>query len=126
MIEHPLTPLTADEISTAASCVKAQSGLDDNAFFETITLDEPDHDEMAAFRANGTRPTRRAYVCCYERSSNRTLRGVVDLGAERLVSGTMSRAFRPAYRPKSLSSVMRLPRPIRGLWRRWPNGVLRT
>ena len=86
MIEHPLTPLTADEISTAASCVKAQSGLDDNAFFETITLDEPDHDEMAAFRANGARPARRAYVCCYERSSNRTLRGVVDLGAERLVS----------------------------------------
>ena len=86
MIEHPLTPLTADEISTAASCVKAQSGWDDNAFFETITLDEPDHDEMAAFRANGARPARRAYVCCYERSSNRTLRGVVDLGAERLVS----------------------------------------
>ena len=86
MKAHPLNPLTAEEIQTAATCVQVQSGLDDNHFFETITLDEPTHEEMAAFREQGKEPLRRAYVCCYERSSNRTLRGLVDLRAGQLLS----------------------------------------
>ena len=86
MTHHPLTPLMAEEIAAAAACVREQSGLEANAFFETITLDEPDHAQMAAFRDDQVRPTRRAFVCCYERSSNRTLRGVVDLDAGQLLS----------------------------------------
>lgn len=86
MNTHPLTPLSAEEIKTAAACVRDQAGMDRTYFFETITLDEPTHEEMAAFRAEGLQPLRRAYVCCYERSSNRTLRGCVDLSAEKLLN----------------------------------------
>ncbi len=78
---HPLDPLGAEEIRAAAAIVRAQSGLDGTAWFETISLDEPTREELAA----GSLP-RRAYVCCYERSSNRTFRGVVHLGEERLAS----------------------------------------
>lgn len=74
MAQHPLDPLSAAEIETAASTVRRDSGMDDTAWFETITLDEPSREERAAGD-----PERRAYVCCYERSSNRTMKGLVRL-----------------------------------------------
>ncbi len=75
---HPLDPLKSTEVRTAVEVVRAQSGLDETAWFETITLDEPDKAELAAAR-DGRAPIRRAYVCCYEPSSNRTMRGIVRL-----------------------------------------------
>lgn len=78
--KHFLDPLDETEISTAAEAVRAEGGLDAGAWFETITLDEPTRDERAAGAAE-----RRAYVCCYEPSSNRTFRGVVRLGDGRLL-----------------------------------------
>lgn len=83
-MDHPLTPLSAEEIEIAAAVVRDRSGLNATGFFETITLDEPSRAERAGWR-DGVRPQRRAYVCCYERSSNRTLRGKVDLGAGTLL-----------------------------------------
>ncbi len=82
---HPLDPLTISEIRTAVEVVREQSGLDETGWFETITLDEPDKAELAAAR-EGHVPGRRAYVCCYEPSSNRTLRGIVRLDDGELAS----------------------------------------
>ena len=91
MTNHPLDPLTAEEIETAVATVRRESGMDDTAWFETVTLDEPTRDERAAGP-----PERRAYVCCYERSSNRTMRGLVRLSDGTLlnwdhVSGVQAR-----------------------------------
>ncbi|MEM6660850.1 MAG: primary-amine oxidase [Pseudomonadota bacterium] len=85
MTTHPLDPLSVAEIETAVRVVRASAGIDDSAWFETITLDEPDRAEIAAM-ATGQIPTRRAYVCCYERSSNRTMRGRIDLDSGALLS----------------------------------------
>ena len=85
MTSHPLDPLNAIEIETAAGIVRLQSGIDESAWFETITLDEPTRAETIALAEGQTLP-RRAYVCCYERSSNRTLRGIVNLTNGRLLS----------------------------------------
>lgn len=82
---HPLDPLTGSEIERAVAVVLAQAGLDETAWFETITLDEPTREERASVEA-GASVDRRAYVCCYEPSSNRTLRGVVNL-TEGLLQG---------------------------------------
>ncbi len=82
---HPLDPLTSTEIRTAVEVVRAQSGLDETAWFETITLDEPDKAELAEAR-KGQIPARRAYVCSYEPSSNRTMRGIVRLDDGELAS----------------------------------------
>ena len=57
--------------------MRRDAGLDDSAWFETISLDESERypDE------------RGAYVCCYEPSSNRTLTGIVFI-RQRLTQGT--------------------------------------
>src|SRR5262249_56972186 len=78
--DHPLDPLAAAEIERAAEIVRAQAGLDESAWFETITLDEPDKAYVRGFKP-GEAPRRKAFVCCYEPSSNRTFDGVVDLTA---------------------------------------------
>ena len=78
-MSHPLDPLAPGEIQTAVETVKAYGGLDDSFWFETITLDEPTRAEQDAFANDGRAPDRRAYVCAYERSSNRTMRGTVSL-----------------------------------------------
>ena len=75
---HPCDPLDGDEITAAAAAVRRSGGLDDTAWFETIALAEPDKAEVRTF-APGRAFARRAFVCCYERSSNRTFDGVVDL-----------------------------------------------
>lgn len=85
MSVHPLTPLSNPEIEAAVSVVKTQAGLDESAWFETITLDEPSKAELVAFSGGSPTP-RRAYVCCYEPSSNRTLRGRVDLDGGTLLN----------------------------------------
>lgn len=80
---HPLDPLTEDEITTATSVIDQQTNLDDTAWVETITLDEPEKAELKAYH-NGTPIERRAYVCCYEPSSNRTWRGIVNIASRTL------------------------------------------
>ncbi|MGL4294572.1 MAG: primary-amine oxidase, partial [Aestuariivirga sp.] len=82
-MRHPCDPLDGDEIAAAAAIVKRSGGLDGTAWFETIALAEPDKAEVRAF-APGQSFARRAFVCCYERSSNRTFDGVVNLRSGRL------------------------------------------
>jgi primary-amine oxidase len=72
---NPLkAPLNESEIRQAVSTVKRDAGLDNSAWFETISLDESD-------RFPGQRSV---YVCCYEPASNRTLAGLVVLGTDAL------------------------------------------
>lgn len=84
MTAHPLDPLSAAEIEATVAIVRADAGLDSSAWFETVTLEEPTRDELSAY-ARGTAVARRAFVACYEPSSGRTLDGVVDLDARRIV-----------------------------------------
>ncbi|MDH3219434.1 MAG: primary-amine oxidase [Gammaproteobacteria bacterium] len=72
---NPLqAPLNEAEIRQAASVVRRDAGLDESAWFETISLDE-----------SGFFPDQRcAYVCCYEPVSNRTLAGVVRFASDSL------------------------------------------
>jgi primary-amine oxidase len=81
-LRHACDPLTADEINISAAAVRAAGGLDASAWFETIALDEEDKDLLCSGDPSG----RRAYVCCYEPSSNRTFAGRVDLAQGKLIS----------------------------------------
>jgi len=80
---HPLDPLHAQEIEAAVAVVRAQAGLDASAWFETVTLHEPDKAHVRGYKS-GDPPLRKAFVCAYEPSSNRTFDGVVDLDRGRL------------------------------------------
>ena len=83
MSKHPLDPLSAQEIKTAVLVVNQHADLDDSAWFETISLAEPDKAELIAYN-NGSAIERRAYVCCYEPSTNRTWQGIVQLDTAEL------------------------------------------
>jgi primary-amine oxidase len=66
-MNHLKAPLNETEINLAVDIIKSEGGLDNSAWFETITLDESD-----------SHPGQRAaYVCCYEPVSNRTFAGYV-------------------------------------------------
>ncbi len=80
---HPLDPLSAAEIESAVRIVRAQAGLDGSAWFETISLDEPEKALVRDWKPGKPIP-RRAFVCCYEPKTNRTFDGAVDLVAGKL------------------------------------------
>ncbi len=82
---HPLDPLDDREIAKAVQIVKRDAGLDASGWFETITLEEP-RLPMSEVEKPTSNVPRRAYVCCYEPSSNRTLSGIVNLHEDRLES----------------------------------------
>ena len=79
-VVHPLDPLSEAEIRTAVAIVRAKCGLDDTAWVETVGTLEPDKATLRSPKSHW----RKAHVCFYERSSNRTFEGVVDLNAETL------------------------------------------
>ena len=69
---HLQDPLIGEEISNIVTIVRRDAGLDENAWFETISLDETRTHNAGE---------RIAYVCCYEPASNRTFTGAVSLSA---------------------------------------------
>ena len=78
MPRHPLDPLDQSEIRSAVQIIQVNAGLDRSAWYETVTLQEPARDDTSGHL--------RAYVCCYEPSSNRTLRGIANLSTNTLES----------------------------------------
>ncbi len=82
---HPLDPLSAAEMEAAVAIVKGAAKLPPTSWFETIQLDEHDKATLK-FSADGKPPARRAYVCTYDRATNETSRGVVDLTTGTLLS----------------------------------------
>lgn len=74
-MNYSKAPLGQAEIELAANIVRRKGGLNQQAWFETISLDESDQ-----FPAD----QRCAYVCSYEPSSNRTFSGIAVLEEERL------------------------------------------
>lgn len=80
---HPLDPLSAEEIGIASAVIRDTHSIDDTGWFETITLEEPE--KAHRLKPGSSAAGRQAYVCCYERSSNRTLEGVVDLASKSLL-----------------------------------------
>ncbi len=75
---HPCDPLSGEETAAAVAVVRKHGGLDASAWFETVALHEPDKADVRKHR-RGQIFSRKAFVCCYEPSSNRTFDGVVDL-----------------------------------------------
>ncbi len=82
---HPLDPLTAAEIATAVSAVKASGRLAEGALFATVVLQEPPKEAVLAF-GPGDPLQRQAFIVVFDRQSNRTSEAGVDLATAQLVS----------------------------------------
>ena len=82
---HPLDPLTAAEITEAASILKAQRQLGDRVRFETIVLQEPDKATVGNFRP-GDAIARNALLVILDNAAAATYEAVVSLNERRVTS----------------------------------------
>jgi primary-amine oxidase len=74
---HPLVPLSAAEIETAAEAVKVRQGLGPTARFVYVSLYEPAKADVIAFEAGGPAPERLVKVVVRERAERATYEGIV-------------------------------------------------
>ena len=88
---HPLDPLTADEIRTAAAIVRDQRGVTDRWRFASIDLKEPPKGSLSDIAqtpyTNALPETRaEAEVVCWNRDDGAAFKGTVSLDSGRVVS----------------------------------------
>ncbi|HEU0079819.1 MAG TPA: hypothetical protein VFQ76_19390, partial [Longimicrobiaceae bacterium] len=82
---HPLDPLTAEEITTAAGVLRASPQFPRGAVFSTIVLREPEKGDVLGYQP-GAPVARQAFAVVLDRRGNRAFEADVDLGARRLAS----------------------------------------
>ncbi len=85
---HPLDPLNAEEFRRAVSIVRRDHGVDDRWRFASIELAEPSKQEIAAFDAGGSAPSRRAIIVCFDRGSNNAYKAIVSPPDDKVLSWT--------------------------------------
>ena len=89
---HPLEPLDADELRAAAALCR--DVVEGDAPFAVLRWDEPTHDELAAFAADGTVPARRAFAALVT-GPDEVTEVVVDLTTGTVVSVEVIDGARP-------------------------------
>lgn len=82
---HPLDPLGADEIRSAAQLVTDALRPAASVQYVSVTLDEPDKKALLDSSTSGARPDRRARVILHDRSDNGITEVVVSLARERVL-----------------------------------------
>lgn len=92
---HPLDPLTAAEIQTAARVLGEDARFPAGTLFSTIVLQEPAKAEVLSWQP-GAAVQRHAFAVLLDRRGKRTLEAVVDLKAERVLSWNEVKGVQPA------------------------------
>jgi primary-amine oxidase len=82
---HPLEPLSAEEITAAASILREELGLDERARFVFIMLHEPPKEVVHGWKPGAAVP-REAEIIVRERGRMGVLEAVVSLSDRRVVS----------------------------------------
>ena len=85
LIQHPLDPLTAEELSAVIAIVRREAKLDDRALFETVMLQEPEKSVVRDFHI-GDAIAREAFVAVQDRNAGKVFEGRVSLDEARLIS----------------------------------------
>ncbi|MBV8218781.1 MAG: primary-amine oxidase [Solirubrobacterales bacterium] len=81
---HPLDPLTADEIRTAAAIVRDERGVTDRWRFAWIDLKEPPKGSPRDIAYHP--PERQAEVVCWNRDDGAAFKGTVSLDSNSVIS----------------------------------------
>jgi len=93
--QHPLDPLTADEIKTTARVLTSSTRFPPGALFSTVVLKEPRKQEVLSYEP-GAPLNRSAFAIILDRKRNRTFEAIVDLAAERVLSWIEVPGVQPA------------------------------
>ncbi|MBD2102558.1 primary-amine oxidase [Leptolyngbya sp. FACHB-261] len=84
-IQHPLDPLTPEEITAAVSVVRKAKSLSDRVRFATVTLQEPDKSLVLNFQA-GDSIEREAFLVILDNTTGSTYEAIVSLSTSAVVS----------------------------------------
>ena len=79
-VEHPLEPLTAEEIAAAVAIVKAEKNLDEKVRFPTVVLKEPEKQTVLNFQP-GDKIEREAFIILLNNADKATYEAVVSITA---------------------------------------------
>jgi primary-amine oxidase len=101
---HPLEPLTAAEIATAAAVLRAEQGLGESARFVFVTLHEPPKPAVLGWTPDGAPPQREAHVVLYDRATRTTYEAVVSLTDRAVVSWTPVEGVQPPIMAEEFTS----------------------
>ena len=82
---HPLDPLSAEEIRTAATIVRRDHGVDERWRFASIELREPAKEVVRDFSA-GDPIRREAEVICWNRDDGQAYKALVALDEDRVAA----------------------------------------
>ncbi|MEO1180922.1 MAG: primary-amine oxidase, partial [Cyanobacteria bacterium J06636_28] len=84
-VEHPLTPLTPEEISAAVAIIRQAKSLESSFRFATVTLNEPAKATVLGFQP-GDEIEREAFVILLDNATAKTYEAVVSLKSSTLKS----------------------------------------
>jgi primary-amine oxidase len=93
--DHPLDPLTREEIVAAAAAIGGAKEFPRNGKFATLVLKEPAKRDVLAWTA-GSPMRREAFATILDRPHNRTFEAVVDLTSAKVTSWTEVKGVQPA------------------------------
>lgn len=85
-VDHPVDPLTQNEIDAAREILEAEKEIDPATRYVKIVLDEPTKDELRDHDRNDVRPTRRAFIILRDPVEKTTYEAYVSLSDEELHS----------------------------------------
>ncbi|MGG0544559.1 primary-amine oxidase [Priestia aryabhattai] len=84
-VNHPLEPLTADEIKNAVRILKKEQKISEYVRFVTVVLKEPAKDIVLAY-VSGEKINREAFMILLDNESGNTYEAVVSLTSQSVVS----------------------------------------
>ncbi|EKU99059.1 Cu2+-containing amine oxidase [Leptolyngbya sp. PCC 7375] len=84
-VDHPLEPLTPDEIATAVAIVRQEKSLKTRFRFATVTLHEPIKETVLGFQPGDT-IEREAFLILLDNATARTYEAVVSISSGQLKS----------------------------------------
>jgi len=102
--EHPLDPLSREEITAAVRALKAAGKVDAASRFPIIVLREPPKQEVLGFSSGGA-VRREAFLVVVAQPGSRVFEAVVDLNAGKPLSWNEVRGVRPPVPLDELAEI---------------------
>ncbi|MBE9179925.1 primary-amine oxidase [Oculatella sp. LEGE 06141] len=84
-IQHPLDPLTADEIARAVAIVRAERNVDRSFRFPVVVLNEPSKDTVLRFK-DGDPVQREAFLILLDTAAGSTYEAIVSLETNSVIT----------------------------------------
>lgn len=108
--QHPLDPLSAEEVTKVAAVLRSERDLAPSVRFVSVTLLEPPKPEVLAFTHGAASLAREAFVVLYDRSRQQTIESVVSLSEQTVRTWRTVNGVQPSIMLEEFFSTEELTR----------------